>query len=74
MTSKVFRYAGVTARGLRPNRWDLIAFPLVIGMFVLTETGATQTLAPIESLKEPAVTLDIANLPEYALRTTLRML
>ncbi|MBV8653052.1 MAG: ABC transporter permease subunit [Alphaproteobacteria bacterium] len=74
MTSKVFRYAGVTARGLRPNRWDLIAFPLVIGMVALTAIGAHQTLAPIESLKEPAVTLDIANLPEYALRTTLRML
>jgi NitT/TauT family transport system permease protein len=74
VNSKVYRYAGVTARGLLPNRWDLLAFPLVLGLLALTALGAHQTLAPIETLREPAVSLDIANLPGYALRTTLRML
>jgi NitT/TauT family transport system permease protein len=67
-------YAGLTARGLTPNRWDLIAFPLVIGLLLLASRGARETLAPLAALKEPVVSLDPVNLPEYALRTTLRML
>jgi NitT/TauT family transport system permease protein len=67
-------YAGLTARGLIPNRWDLIAFPLVIGLLLLASKGARETLAPLSALKEPVVSLDPVNLPEYALRTTLRML
>ncbi|HUC09543.1 MAG TPA: ABC transporter permease subunit [Stellaceae bacterium] len=57
-----------------PNRWDLIAFPLVIGLLLLASRGARETLAPLSALKEPVVSLDPVNLPEYALRTTLRML
>jgi NitT/TauT family transport system permease protein len=67
-------YAGLTARGLTPNRWDLIAFPLVIGLLLLASHGARETLAPLSALKEPVVSLDPVNLPEYALRTILRML
>src|SRR5271170_6223325 len=67
-------YASLTARGLIPNRWDLIAFPLVIGLLLLASEGARETLAPLAALKQPVVSLDPVNLPEYALRTTLRML
>ena len=67
-------YASLTARGLTPNRWDLIAFPLVIGLLLLASKGARETLAPLAALKEPVISLDPVNLPEYALRTTLRML
>jgi NitT/TauT family transport system permease protein len=67
-------YAGLTARGLTPNRWDLIAFPLVMGLLLLASHGARETLAPLATLKEPVVSLDPVYLPEYALRTTLRML
>jgi len=67
-------YAGLTARGLVPNRWDIIAFPLVFGLLPLAAKGAGETLAPLSALKEPIVSLDPVNLPEYALRTTLRML
>jgi NitT/TauT family transport system permease protein len=67
-------YAGLTARGLTPNRWDLIAFPLVIGLLLLAGRGARETLVPLAALKQPVVSLDPLNLPEYALRTTLRML
>jgi NitT/TauT family transport system permease protein len=67
-------YASLTARGLVPNRWDIIAFPLVFGLLLLAAKGAHETLAPLSALKEPVVSLDPLNLPEYALRTTLRML
>jgi NitT/TauT family transport system permease protein len=67
-------YASLTARGLIPNRWDVIAFPLVFGLLLLAAKGAHETLAPLSALKEPVVSLDPVNLPEYALRTTLRML
>ena len=66
--------ASLTARGLVPNRWDVIVFPLVFGLLLLAAKGARETLAPLSSLKEPVVSLDPVNLPEYALRTTLRML
>src|SRR5271163_4340637 len=66
-------YASLTARGLTPNRWDLIAFPLVIGLLLLASKGARETLAPLAALKEPVISLDPVNLPEYALRTSLRM-
>jgi NitT/TauT family transport system permease protein len=67
-------YASLTARGLVPNRWDIIAFPLVFGLLLLAAKGARETLAPLSALKEPVISLDPINLPEYALRTTLRML
>jgi NitT/TauT family transport system permease protein len=67
-------YASLTARGLIPNRWDVIAFPLVFGLLLLVGKGAHETLAPLSALNEPVVSLDPINLPEYALRTTLRML
>jgi NitT/TauT family transport system permease protein len=67
-------YASLTARGLIPNRWDVIAFPLVFGLLLLAAKGAHETLAPLSALKGPVVSLDPVNLPEYALRTTLRML
>ena len=67
-------YASLTARRLVPNRWDIIAFPLVFGLLLLAAKGAHETLAPLSALKEPVVSLDPVNLPGYALRTTLRML
>jgi len=69
-----FRLAGLTARELIPSRWDLIAFPLVFGLLALAAIGAHQSLAPIASLNQAAISLDPSHLPEYALRTTLRML
>jgi NitT/TauT family transport system permease protein len=62
------------ARGLLPNRWDIVALPLILGLFCAVTIGLRQMSAPIEALQQTAVTLDPANLPDYALRTTLRML
>ncbi len=59
---------------LLPNAWDGVAFPLIIGLIAMAAVGFHQTLLPIASLKTQAISLDPHNLPEYALRTTLRML
>ncbi|MGY2441982.1 ABC transporter permease [Pseudomonas sp. SDO52101_S400] len=73
--NKVFRhYIPASTRRLLPNRWDLIALPLVIGFLLFFSIGARETWAPIGSLQSEVVSLDPGNLPEYAMRTTLRML
>ncbi|MGV8919418.1 MAG: ABC transporter permease [Pseudomonas sp.] len=73
--NKVFHhYIPATARRLLPNRWDLVAMPLVIGFLLFFSIGAEQTWAPISTLQTQTISLDPSNLPEYAVRTTLRML
>jgi NitT/TauT family transport system permease protein len=63
-----------SARRLLPNRWDFIAFPLIICAIALGSTGFHQALAPLSSLQTQAISLDPSALPGYALRTILRML
>jgi NitT/TauT family transport system permease protein len=58
----------------RPNIWDIVALILVIGAMVLIVYGGEQTTLPLSSLDVTPVSLDPANLPLYALRTTMRML
>lgn len=60
-------------RRYAPNRWDLLAFGLLFLTLVLVVQGGRATLAPIAALQQHPVSLDPANLPGYALRTTLRM-
>ncbi|ROM92090.1 ABC transporter permease subunit [Pseudomonas brassicacearum] len=73
--NKVLRhYIPATAKRLLPNRWDLIAMPLVIGFLLFFSIGAHETWAPISTLQTQVISLDPADLPEYAIRTTLRML
>lgn len=57
-----------------PNIWDALAFALLIGVFVLAAHGTRETLAPLATVQQAELSLDPAMLPEYALRTTLRML
>ena len=72
---RVFRhFIPASTRRLLPNRWDLIAMPLVIGFLLFFSIGARETWAPIATLQSSVVSLDPANLPEYAMRTILRML
>jgi NitT/TauT family transport system permease protein len=68
------RMANASAWRLLPNRWDFVAFPLIICLIAITAIGFHETMAPISTLKTQVISLDPANLPEYALRTTLRML
>ncbi len=68
------RIANASAWRVLPNRWDFVAFPLILCLIAMAVVGFHETLAPIEMLGIRKISLDPANLPEYALRTTLRML
>ncbi|KWE44854.1 sulfonate ABC transporter permease [Burkholderia ubonensis] len=68
------RIANASAWRVLPNRWDFIAFPLIICVIAMAVVGFHETMAPITTLNTQKISLDPSNLPEYALRTTLRML
>ncbi|RQR57574.1 ABC transporter permease subunit [Burkholderia sp. Bp9002] len=68
------RIANASAWRVLPNRWDFIAFPLIICLIAMAVVGFHETMAPIATLQTQKISLDPSNLPEYALRTTLRML
>ncbi len=61
-------------RALAPNLFDLAALALVLGLLVLIVYGAHQANVPLAVLDSAPISLDPSHLPEYALRTTLRML
>ena len=69
--------AGLLVRFARarfaPNRYDLIALALIGALAVLVVHGAQQMNLPVTALHTSPVVLDPARLPEYALRSTLRM-
>jgi NitT/TauT family transport system permease protein len=73
MTLQDIRPAAL-GRALLPNIFDVVALVLVIGAMVLIVYGGEQTTAPLSALEIAPVSLDPANLPLYALRTTMRML
>src|SRR5690242_21211622 len=64
---------GLGGRGLLPNLYDLIIFVFIAAAFVALAHGIREMEAPLAKLEVAPVTLNPANLPEYALRTTLRM-
>jgi NitT/TauT family transport system permease protein len=63
-----------SATRMLPNRWDFVAFPLIFCAIAMAASGLHQTWAPMSTLQDHTVSLAPANLPDYALRTTLRML
>src|SRR5215831_9380228 len=64
---------GLGRRGLLPNLYDVIIFILIAAAFVAVAHGIREMEAPLAKLDVAPVTLNPAYLPEYALRTTLRM-
>lgn len=58
---------------LVPNRWDIVLLPLVVGVLFLLAWGSGEMVRPFQPGEPIAISLDPSNLPEYALRTTLRM-
>ena len=56
-----------------PNLWDAVAFLCVFGALIAVDHVARGTLARIDAPGATEVSLDPINLPEYAVRTTLRM-
>jgi len=58
---------------LRPNYWDLVALPLVLGLIALLAWGGMAMGAHYRIGDALPISLDPWRLPEYALRTVLRM-
>ena len=56
------------------NRWDLLAALLVLGVLVFLAEASRELTQPLANLETSPPSLDPANLPWYAARTTLRML
>ncbi len=56
------------------TRWDVLAVLLTLGLLVFLAEASRHLLQPLAELQRQPVSLDPANLPEYAARTTLRML
>jgi NitT/TauT family transport system permease protein len=64
---------GLGRRGLLPNLYDVVIFVFIGAAFVALAHGLREMGTPLAKLDLAPVTLDPAQLPEYALRTTLRM-
>jgi NitT/TauT family transport system permease protein len=58
---------------LRPNLWDLVALPMVLGAIALIAWGGMAMGARYHIGEVLPISLDPRQLPEYALRTVLRM-
>jgi NitT/TauT family transport system permease protein len=58
---------------LRPNYWDLVALPMVLGLIALIAWGGMAMGAHYQIGETLPISLDPWRLPEYALRTVLRM-
>src|SRR5580700_2689715 len=58
---------------LRPNLWDLVALPIVLGAIALIAWGGMAMSARYHVGEILAIDLDPRALPAYALRTVLRM-
>ncbi len=56
------------------TRWDVLALLLILGLLVFLAEASRHLLQPLAELQRQPVSLDPANLPDYAARTTLRML
>ncbi|MGB6535244.1 MAG: ABC transporter permease subunit [Xanthobacteraceae bacterium] len=56
------------------TRWDVLAILLVLGLLIFLAEASRNLLAPLAELQRRPISLNPANLPEYAARTTLRML
>ena len=56
------------------SRWDVFAVLLIIGLLVFLGEASRHLFQPLVDLQRSPPSLDPAYLPEYAARTTLRML
>lgn len=56
-----------------PNIYDLVAFTLLGGAIALVVHGTSDMSGSLALLEKQPISLGIGHLPEYALRTTLRM-
>jgi len=64
----------IEARRLLPSRWDLLAAILVVGFLVAFVDVSRFLVHPLSFISGDYMRLNLADLPGYALRTSLRML
>ncbi len=65
--------ASLAAGRRLPNLWDVAAVICVFGALIAVAHVARGTMVPIDAPGATEINLDPRNLPEYAVRTTLRM-
>ncbi len=63
-----------TARSFRPNIWDLALLPPAFALIALLAWAGTQMHVPYDIGAPIPLSLDPSHLPEYLLRSALRML
>jgi len=56
------------------SRWDVLAVLLVLGILIFFAEASRNLLQPMAELRMTPISLEPTHLPEYAARTTLRML
>lgn len=56
-----------------PNLWDVVAFIIIFGIIVALAWGASQMTLPYKVGQPLEISLSPSMLPEYAIRTVLRM-
>jgi len=61
-------------RRVAATRWDALAIVLVIGLVAFLAHASRELLEPLAQLEAKPLSLDPIHLPEYAVRTTVRML
>src|ERR1700710_643902 len=66
-------YQSMAAGWRLPNTWDAVAFLCVIGALIAVGHVAEGTMIRIDAPGATDITLDPMHLPEYAIRTTMRM-
>src|ERR1700759_438443 len=71
---KILPPVSIEARRLLPSRWDLLAAILVLGFLVAFADVSRFLVHPLSSISGDYLKLNLADLPGYALRTSLRML
>lgn len=73
-TELPFGNVSISAELLFPNRWDFVAFLLIIGLAAVILVGFQQVTNESTLFQAQSIVLDWMKLPKYALRTVLRML
>jgi NitT/TauT family transport system permease protein len=71
---KILPPVSIEARRVLPSRWDVLAAALVLGFIVLFADASRSLVQPLANLTHTPISLDPSHLPEYAMRTGLRML
>lgn len=57
-----------------PNIWDLVVLVIILGILTVIAWGATEMATPYQVGEELSISLDPRFLPEYTIKTVLRML